>query len=276
MSIRSISWSWTKWRRRRKRPPPSNSHHKKTPVSTPAPEVDNEIIDDDDDFLKYFRQYRTDKNALPEGWQHKMPPSSSPTTFRDDSTDSGRSSGDVTDDSPLSADARNLLPSRPWLDKNHFFNRPVDEFSDYSYSSPKDLEGEQDSGVSSFDTTFDLRQQQQRSYQRAQQPHQDHLPDLWDAASAHSYISPLSASERRAGITNGVGPLQIFKWWLALLMCLLAVTVVSGSFWLNQLHCQQTGEQVCRKNTRKLNYYIVNGSGNRKYVVVGWPKSVVL
>ena len=241
MSIRSISWSWTKWRRRRKRPPPSNSHHKKTPVSTPAPEVDNDIIDDDDDFLKYFRQYRTDKNALPEGWQHKMPPSSSPTTFRDDSTDSGRSSGDVTDDSPLSADARNLLPSRPWLDKNHFFNRPVDEFSEYSYSSPKD-EGEQDSGVSSI-TTFDP--QQHRSCHRAQR-HQD-LPDLWDAASAHSFILPLSASERRAGITNGsVGPLQIFKWWLALLMSLLAVTVVSGSFWVNQLHCQQTGEKVCR------------------------------
>ena len=231
MSIRSISWSWRKWRKHKK--------HKK-PASTPAPEVNNEI-DADDDFLKYFRQYRTDKNALPDGWQHKMPPSS-PTTFRDDSLsrDSGRSSGDVTDDSPLSADARNLLPSRPWLDKNHFFNRPVDEFSEYSYSSPKD-EGEQDSGVSSI-TTFDP--QQHRSCHRAQR-HQD-LPDLWDAASAHSFILPLSASERRAGITNSVGPLQIFKWWLALLMSLLAVTVVSGSFWVNQLHCQQTGEKVCR------------------------------
>ena len=241
MSIRTISWSWTKWRRKKSRNnKPPYSHHEKT-ASTPAPEVDNEI-DADDDFLKYFRQYRTDKNALPDGWQHKMPPSS-PTTFRDDSLsrDSGRSSGDVTDDSPLSAEsARNLLPSRPWLDKNHFFNRPVDEFSEYSYSWPKD-EGEQDSGVSSI-TTFDP--QQQRSCHRAQQ-HQD-LPDLWDAASAHSFILPLSASERRAGITNGVGPLQILKWWLALLMCLLAVTVVSGSFWVNQLHCQQTGEQVCR------------------------------
>ena len=75
----------------------------------------------------------------------------SPTTFRDDSLsrDSGRSSyGEVTDDSPLllaETSARNLLPSRPWFDKQHFFNRPVDEISDYSYCSPKE---DEDSGVS--------------------------------------------------------------------------------------------------------------------------------
>ena len=74
----------------------------------------------------------------------------SPTTFLDDSLsrDSGRSSyGEVTDDSPVLAEAsaRNLLPSRPWFDKQHFFNRPVDEYSEYSYSSPKE---DEDSGVS--------------------------------------------------------------------------------------------------------------------------------
>ena len=160
MSIGSIASSWIKWRRRRgrhKRPPqpPGGSLQKTSSTSTPS-----EAIEADDEFLQYFRQYRQDKNALPEGWEQKLPPAS-PTTFRDDSLsrDSGRSSGEVTDESPLIADARALLPSRPWLDKQHFFNRQVDEFSsEYSYCSPKE---DEDSGVSSI-TTFDLRQNSRR------------------------------------------------------------------------------------------------------------------
>ena len=66
--------------------------------------------------------------------------------------------------------------------------------------------------------------------------HQEDHPDLWDAASTHSIVLPqpiLTIPES----TNGVEIFQILKWWLSLLICLLAMMVFLGFFWLNQMQC---------------------------------------
>ena len=82
--FRLISWSWIKWRRKkkRKRPPTLRSSFassslassEKPPSIAPSDDVIINSNDTEDEFLQYFRQYRPDKNALPEGWVTTIPP----------------------------------------------------------------------------------------------------------------------------------------------------------------------------------------------------------
>ena len=159
-------FSWKKWRERRRK-----RRSRKSSVASRIPEQDHidHEHEETDEFLFFYRQFRRDKSALPDGW---------PSLEDSVSRDSGRSSGDITDDSPITRISP--TPQASWTDRRHFFNRQiVDDSWDYGYlSSPQEEEEhdkeEEDSGVSSI-ATHDL-------HQRTVAPPVKPVLDVWDAS----------------------------------------------------------------------------------------------
>ena len=258
-------FSWKKWRKRRRlrrrvRNAPTSlpslaSRDQDESTSTLAVLSSNsqprkeETVDE---FLLFFRQFRADKEALPEGWLSQEDACS---------RDSGRSSGELTEDSPVASIARHChWGHRPplWLDKRHFFNRSVDEASDYSYcsahlSTPREEEEreEEDSGVSSLATQDAFQRQPTLSLPpdavQGPPPLRQRRPEpieVWDASqhmrppllppsvplAAESPLSPPVAL--RPSLSRGrQGPMRRLMPYGGFIIMLVLVIFMAGWTW---------------------------------------------